>query len=368
MTIPGRRLVNQRIAGAGHRRAADVVSWCGAMQAQEYEPAKWGVGLRMGDGAVDADVERAVEHGEILRTHVMRPTWHFVTPEDICWLLELTAPRVHRMMATYNRRLELDAAMFGRATRVLERALRDRQNRTRLELREHLRRAGITAAGQRLAHLVMHAELEGIICSGPRRGKQSTYALVAERAPTAPRLPRDEALAELTRRFFTSHGPATVRDFAWWSGLTMADGRRGLEMNRARREDVDGLVYWSIEGSRRTHAPRPGRKQSSLRERCAHFLPIYDEYLVAYRDRVAVPHSPPAIAARSGVPAMFQHAVIVDGQIVGTWRTPRGANEATIDVVMLRRVTARERRAMREAAERYGRFRGIDVKLSISEC
>jgi hypothetical protein len=229
-SIAARRLVNQGIIGAGRRRPADVVVWSGAMQAQEYEPAKWAVGLRMRDGASDAEVERAFERGDILRTHVLRPTWHFVAPNDIRWLLELTAPRVHARMAPFNRQLELDARTLTRGTAVIERALGERGCLTRAELAEQLRRAKLAMSGARLAHLVMHAELEGVICSGPRRGKQGTYGLLAERAPNANRFARDEALGELARRYFRSHGPATIRDYVWWSGLITADAVRGLEM------------------------------------------------------------------------------------------------------------------------------------------
>ena len=185
-TIADQRLRNQSLVPARHRTAAAVVAWLGAVQAQEYEPAKWGLGLRIAGDAVDASVERAFEEGRILRTHLMRPTWHFVTPADIRWMLELTGPRVQRVMAPYNGHLELDVATLTRGTKIIERALGDRQYLTRTELGERLQRAGLAMAGMRLAHLAMHAEQEGVICSGPRRGKKSTYALIAERAP-APR-------------------------------------------------------------------------------------------------------------------------------------------------------------------------------------
>ena len=198
--IPERRLLNQCIDRARHRKAADIVEWLGAVQAQEYEPAKWGLGLRLADAA-DADIERAFEQGRILRTHVMRPTWHFVTPADIRWMLELTAPCVHRRMAVYDRQLGLDAATKRRGTAVIERALRDRQYLTRVELGERLKSAGLEFTSTRLAHLALYAELEGVICSGPRRGKKFTYALIADRAPKARRLSRDESLAELSLRY-----------------------------------------------------------------------------------------------------------------------------------------------------------------------
>ena len=349
--IAERRLENQRITGVASRRPADVVSWLGAVQAQEYDAAKWALGLRMQDSTADADIERAFNDGRILRTHVMRPTWHFVTPSDIRWLQELTAPRVQRAMSSYNRRLELDSRTLTRGTIVIERALRNERYLTRTELRERLHRARLRMAGQRLAHLVVHAELERVICSGPRRGKQFTYALLAERAPSARSLSRDEALATLAQRFFRSHGPATIRDFVWWSGLTTADAKRALDMIGARREDVGGRSYWTY-GS----APRGAR-----RDRLAHLLPIYDEYLVAYRDRAAVPHGPMTLASRARDAVTFQHALVVHGQVAGTWRTRRHAGRVLIDLLPLRRLRRLERDALDEAVLRYEQFLSAGV-------
>lgn len=332
--------MNQGITGAGRRRAADVVAWSGAVQAQEYEAAKWGLGLRMTDAAIDAQVERAFERGEILRTHLMRPTWHFVTPKDIRWLLELTAPRVRQFMSSVTKREGLDSRTITRAVTVIERAVGDGPHLTRKALTERLQRARLPFTGIPLALVVIHAELDAVICSGPRRGKQFTYALLSDRAPKAVQLDRDEALAELSRRYFRSHGPATIRDFVWWSGLTTTDAKRGLEMIDADREEVDGLTYWSVDSDL-----RPSRTHR------AHLLPIYDEYLVAHRDREAVPPGPRVIN-RGIKPVMFQHAVVIDGHVAGTWRT-----SPKVAVTPLRRLTALERRAVTEAIDRHHRFR-----------
>ena len=188
------------------------------------------------------DIEQAVESGDILRTHVMRPTWHFVPRADIGWMLELTGPRVQRGSASYYRNKGLDPDVLVRATKTIERALEGGRYHTRRELGERLAQAGMRFVGLQLPFVSLYAELERVICSGPRRGKESTYALLSERAPMGRRLSRDEALAELTQRFFQSHGPATVRDFVWWSGLTTADARRGLEMIRAAPHLADGLT------------------------------------------------------------------------------------------------------------------------------
>ena len=349
------RLLNQGIATPKHKRAADVVEWLGAVQAQEYQPAKWALGLRM-RAATDESVERAVEDGEILRTHVMRPTWHFVAAADLRWMQALTGPHVQRAMVNYQRQLELDTAMMTRATSLFERVLRDRQYLTRLELAERLRRAGMNLSGIRMAHAALYAELEAVICSGPRRGKLPTYGLVAERAPDQRDLSGDEALAELTRRFFRSHGPATIRDFVWWSGLATSAARRGLDMIRAKRHDLDGCTYYWTRASsavRRTAAA------------AVHLLPIYDEYLVAYRDRVLVPHGPSKIAAIKGHTVTFQHALVIDGGVAGTWRQTRTPRALVVAVTPLRRLTSPERREIEAAGQRYEQFLQSPVKVAI---
>jgi len=331
------------------------VAWLGAVQAQEFGPAKWGLGLRLPDSTEDQSIDQAFAAGRILRTHVMRPTWHFVTSSDIRWMLELTAPRVHRTIAHYCRKLGLDSALCTRAANIFERAL-DGQALTRGELSARLERAGLRAKGIPLAMLTIFAELEAVICSGPRRGKDQTYAQLAARAPNAKRLPRDEALAELTSRFFRSHGPATMRDFVWWSGLTMVDTKRGLEMNRAKSVVVDGCTYWTVGNT-----PRPGKSGAN-----AHLLPIYDEYLVSYRDRYAVPHGPTVVKSRSRGSVTFQHALVIAGQVAGTWRMPKTADGVAIDVVPLRTLTKLERSQVKEAGKRYGRFIGAPVTVSIA--
>ena len=357
IAIAERRLRNQHISTRGLRRPADVVTWFGAMQAQEYEPAKWALGLRMADGAANSDIQRAFDEGRILRTHVLRPTWHFVTPTDIRWLLELTAPRVHRILSYYNRALELDARTLTRGTALIERALADGRHLTRAELGDSLRRARLPMVGNRLARVVMHAELEGVICSGRRRERKFTYALLAERAPNARRLSRDEALASLGARFFRSHGPATIRDFAWWSGLTTADGKRATEMIRARREVIDGLAYWTTKESSR----------GTARNQQVHLLPIFDEYLVAYRDREAVPHGPSTIVSSSSGSVTFQHAFVIAGEVAGTWRPTRSTTGVLIRGVPLRRLNSTERRALTAAVQRFEKFLGSRVTFSIAD-
>ena len=350
------RLRRQALFSPEHRTAEKVVAWFGAMQAQEFEPAMWGIGLRLQGKPVVGDVERAVDAGRIVRTHVMRPTWHFVARADIRWLLQLTAHRVHQAMSSYRRKLELDQRLLTRCCTLFERALDGGRFLVRAELAEQLARAKMPMTGSRLAMAVMYAELEGVICSGPRRSRKFTYAnLEAQASPRG--FDRDEALAQLCKRYLQSHGPATVKDFSWWSGLTMADGRRAIDMLKAKRRDVGGLAYWSLDG----RLPRLVRARTPA----TLLLPIYDEYLVAYRDRALVPHVQSRITKVAGWNVTFQHAVIIDGQVAGTWRVPRADGSIAIDVTLVRGVSARGKQAVIEAAERYGRFRGLpaDVRL-----
>src|SRR5262245_25146667 len=314
-------------------------------------------------GATDAALERDVNDGRILRTHILRPTWHFVTPSDIRWLLALTAPHVRQRMATYLRNAELTPKICARGSRTFERSLANHGYLTRPELQQELARAGVVVKGIRLALLTMNAELDGVICSGPWRSKQLTYALLDERVPSKADRPRDESLADLAHRFLASHGPATVRDFVWWSGLKTADARRGFDMNRAESRVTGGLTYWSVGDTR----PIPGRRP------IVRMLPIYDEYRAAYRDRVAVPLPASTESVwRSG--ATLRTPLVIDGQIAGTWRTARaaaaswnrfGKSDFIVQVFPSRRLAGAERRALTSEASRYERFLGRSIAVDI---
>lgn len=345
--IAAARLENQRIARAIARRPTDVVAWLGAVQAGSGA-ARWALGLRLED-ATEETIERALNDGRILRTHVMRPTWHLVAASDIGWMLELTAPRVHRAVASSCRQFGVDAATCVRTARVFERALADGGYLTRAELGARLARGGRSPMkGIPLALLTIYAELEGVLCSGPRRGGQTTYTLLASRVNKTTRLSRDEALSELATRYFRSHGPATIRDFAWWSGLTMADAARGADISRCQRVDIGGFVSW-------THSALPALP-SRRRRRSDHLLPIYDEYIVAYRDHDAVPR---ALTPRGGL----DPAVVVDGRIAGTWSASSRAGTLVVDIAVSGPLDESRRRGIEKAAARYGRFREASVAV-----
>ena len=354
--IARRRLRTQHLVGPALAGPVEVVRWLGAVQAQDYAAAKWGVAQRTKRCSED-ELEAAFASGAILRTHVLRPTWHFVLPEDIRWMLALSAPRIRAFMAYYDRKLELDAKTVTRGSAVIARALEGGKHATRVELARALASAGIPAAGQRLGHLVIHAELSALICSGPRRGKQFTYALLAERAPSAPpALPREEALARLALRYFTAHGPAQLHDFAWWAGLTVGDAQRGLDAAQSEltSETCEGTSYWSS-------AKRPGRVPAGD---VVHLLPNYDELVIAYKD-----HGPSFAAqhrAKLGSLAHYfmRHVVVRNGHVIGGWRPVSTRGRVQVQLKLLEVLDRSGQRALEKARERYERFVGTTVEMS----
>jgi hypothetical protein len=353
LDILRQRLHNQLLSQTKFTQPSQVVAWLGAVQSQDYAGAKWAVAQRT-KGLTDAEIEQAFADGEILRTHVLRPTWHFVTPVDIRWMLALTAPRVLMLLAYLDRQLEVDKNLIGQTNEILAKALEERKQSTRAELAAVIQRNGIKTDGLRLGNFIMHAELDGIICSGARRGKQFTYALLEERAPQAKTLEREEALAELTKRYFRSHGPATLKDFVWWSGLTMADARAGIDFVKSQfeQEVIERQTYWFPPS-------RPVRKPSPT----AFLLPNYDEYTVGYTDRSAifdVSHTD-KLVLREGILAQ---STLIDGRVTGTWKRTIKKKEVVIELAPFMVPTSDQNQVIIAATQQYGKFLGLPVVLT----
>lgn len=351
--IPHLRLRNLRLEGDPLAAPEDVVGWLCAVQSQDFGPAKWSLAQRAG-GLGDADVDRAFADGAILRTHVLRPTWHFVLPADIRWMLELTAPRVHALTAYQYRQLGLDEDAVRRSGALLADALQGGVHLTRKQLAATLERGGVALGGFRLGYLLMHAELRGIVCSGAPSGKQQTYALLEERAPRAEPRTRDQALAELTLRYFTSHGPATVKDFGWWSSLTAADIRSGLELvgPRLRQEVVDGVAYWFA-------GPAPADRPASP---TVHLLQGYDEYVVGYSQSKPLLN----LAGRALVRdrPVFNGVAILDGQVAGHWKRTINRAAVAVEVALYEPFDDAQAKALQAAADRQGEFLGLPATVT----
>lgn len=353
--IARQRLVNQGLVKPALKTASEVVAVLGAVQAQDYAGAKWGIAQRT-RGLSDAQIDKEIDDGAIVRTHVLRPTWHFVAATDIGWMLELTAPRVHAANAYWYRWLEVDDEVARRSRTALTKALREGKHLTRSELGHALTRANIEVASPvRLACVVMRAELDGLICSGTRRGKQFTYTLLEERVTKPAKLERDAALAELARRYFTTRGPATVDDFAWWSGLTKADARRGVEAasSHLRHESIEGKSYWSPNAGGATRISTP----------LTHLLPNYDEYIVGLKDRSAYGARLQSAGVKPRASALAGNALVISGQIVGGWRRTLAGRSVVIEPKALIGLSEAERRAVGVAARKFGRFRGLPARI-----
>ena len=339
----------QRLRGARFATPRDVVHWLGALQAQDFPQAKWSIVQRTRAGT-KADVEQALAAGVIVRTHVLRPTWHFALGEDIRWILKATAPRVNALNAYYERQFKLDAKLLKKSNGVIAKALEDGTHLTRRELAAALKGAGIRAQGPRLAYIVMRAELDAIVCSGAMRGKQHTYALLDERVPHAKTLDRDAAIAELTARYFTSRGPATLSDFLTWSSLTAKEGREGVTAAaRALDSDVlDGKTYWFG-----ADAGSPRRSTKPV----ADLVQCYDEIIMSYSDSRDE-------SFREG-PGPFYHSVLMDGRLVGHWRPTTKGAAVRLDIALRRPLTRAETAALDHAIDAYRRFLGRSLTIAL---
>jgi hypothetical protein len=351
--IPAIRLQNQQITKTDFRQPQEIVSWFCAMQAQEYAMARWAIGLRL-PSIRETEVEKAFSEGAILRTHLLRPTWHFVAPEDIRWLLRLTAPRVKQAAASYWRKMSLDAKVFRRSHDTLIKSLEGGKQLNRLTLKAALDQEQIDTSDTRLAHLLMGAELEGIICSGPREGKQFTYALLEERVPMPGlKFDNDEALTELAGRYFRSRGPATLQDYVWWSGLKTADARKGMESlgKDFIKQNIGGQQY-VLYGPSSEQDPKRNTSAATF------LMPDYDEYAISYKDRsaiVKVTHVPGL--PRGGNP-IFNHMVVLDGIIQGSWLPKSKSRKDGVETKMLGALNKKQQAAVQKAMERYEAFLG----------
>ena len=357
-TITARRLRAQRLTGKPFASPVDAVRRLGAVQSQDFAGAKWALALRS-RATTDAAIDRLFDDGAILRTHVMRPTWHFVLPEDIGWLLDLTARRIRPGLAVRYRELGIDDKVAARAGAAFAAALSGGRHLTRAELGRVLSAAGISPEGQRLPHLIMGAELDKVIVSGPRHGKQFTYALFDERAPKARELERDQALAELSSRYFRSHGPAQISDFTWWSGLTAAEARKGIELAGPALEHrvIEGSDYWQDAASTNARSDLP----------VVHLLPNFDEYTVGYRDRSAlIPAGGRFDPSLYSFGSILSNVVTIDGVVHGAWRRSNARAGLLIEVRLSERPAVREAAAVEEALRRMARFLGRSVKLALT--
>ncbi len=346
------RLLSQQIAAAKFKTPKELVSRMGAMQAQDFYMAEWALGVRL-KNSTEKLIKEAFNKGEIIRTHLMRPTWHFVSPEDIYWMLELTAPQIKSEMKSRDKELELDNAVYKKCNSIIGKALKGGNNLTREDLINLLEKANIATGNNRASHLFFRAELEGIMCSGKIIGKKQTYALLNERVPKTKKINRQEALALLAQKYFSSHCPAALQDFIWWSGLPVKDSRNALEMIKSNliSENIDGHTYWMP-----TSFSLPKVDENSV-----YVLPAYDEFIISYRDRTAsLPfHNHKLAVSNNGI---FRPLIVINGQVTGIWKRTLKKDEVSIEIEFFRRHKKAEKVLIEIAFEKFAFF--LDKKLS----
>jgi hypothetical protein len=345
INIVQQRIINQQLAGTKFKSPKEIVSWMGALQAQDYAMSKWAVGVRL-PNSTDEIIEKAIDSGEIIRTHVMRPTWHLVSPNDVRWMLALTAPHLFKSMKGRHKALGLTRQIFNKSNSIIEKSLTKNGFMTRAELLRELNKNKIKPNSLQMIHIMFNAELNGTVCNGPLRGKQFTYALLDERVAPTKSLSRDEALAQLSLRYFKSHGPATSQDFTWWSGLPAADAKKSLEMVKSKlaNEKIGDQVYWFNNPSIKEFAIKP-----------IYFLPSYDEFMISYKDR-SLSLTPKFTGNAITSNGIFRPIIVVNGQVVGTWSREIIKERVMIEPKFFKSSLKLKKKEMTEAFQPYKDF------------
>ena len=346
------RLQNQKIIGTHFKTPEEVVSYMGGMQAQDYLGALWAVGLRT-TSCTEKDVEKAIIDRKIVRTWPMRRTLHFVPAADVHWMMKLTSERVIKTYAAHMPQLGLNEDILAHARKVVTKTLIGGKIITRPTLNEALEKAGIDTEEGRGLHLIWRLGQESLICFGPREGKQQTFVLLDEWLPKKKMLTREEAIGELTIRYFTSHGPATIHDFNWWSGLTIADVKAGIAsiQSKLHEETINGKNYFMGKT-----VPPIDPKES------VHLLPAFDEYIVSYKDRTAVVKTEHNNLVNNGG-GMFAPVIVINGKVVGSWKREVKKNGVHLIFHPFEKFSPKDHRIIDDVSERYGSFLGLPVHV-----
>ncbi len=351
---------NQHILGKKFKSVIEITKWMGALQAQDYEMAKWALGIRL-PGVTGKEVEEVLNRGDIIRTHVLRPTWHFVSAEDARWMIMLTAPHIRSATGTRHKLLGLNETILKKSKSVIERILSGKKYASRNELVAGFEKARMPNKDNRAAHLLLCAELDMLICSGPVIGNKQTYALFDERVPVSTVLQREEALGRLASKYFSSHGPATLKDFSWWSGLRAADARLGLESVKSglNHEKLVNETYW-FRGSLTGPA---GKAFPAL------LLPGYDEIIISYKDRGAmIPDGKYGEAISSN--GIFRPVILDNGITAGTWSRASINETTTITLDFFpgpnKHTDKTIIKQLENSAISYGKFLGLKTKVFVN--
>jgi hypothetical protein len=344
--ISNTRLISQKIEKTSFKTTKEIVRWMGAIQAQDYPMAKWALGTRL-TGSTEKDIESSLDTGEVIRIHVLRPTWHFVAADDAYWMLQLSAPKIKSSMRSRNKELGLTESVISKTNDILRKNLSNGLSLTRDELADEFHKAKIQTEANRLSHILFSAEMDGILCSGPLKNNKQTYSLLYERVPCKNDFSRDEALAELAKRYFNSRCPATLEDFIWWSNLSATEARKAMDMIKQEfvSETIGSCRYFFPNSF---HEVRP--ESSSV-----HLLPAFDEFLISYKDRsssLSLVHNKKAIT-NNGI---FHPHIVINGQVTGLWKRTFQTNKVLIETRYFESPDKSTKDLIEMKAGMFGRF------------
>ena len=347
------RLLNQQITASKFNCAREVVNWMGAIQAQDFSMSKWAVGVRA-PGSTDNTIETSFDNGEILRTHLLRPTLHLVSAGDIHWILALTAPRIKNSLKARYKELGLSESLFKKTNNIIKNALKGENHLTREELTVFLKNNKIFTGGQRAYHIIVRAELDGIVCSGRTKWNAQTYALLDERVPDHKEPGKDEGLEEIARKYFQSRGPALLQDFRWWSGLSAVDAGKAIEIIRpglvTEKVGTDTYLFFS-------DSHMPDNENDSV-----HLLPAFDEFLISYKDRSA---SLPFKNFKKAVSnnGIFRPVIVIGGKVEGTWKRTVNKEKVLIETYLFEHKNKSVNDRIDKRVEAYGLFTGKKTEI-----
>lgn len=346
------RLLSQQIAATTLKTVTDVVDWMGAVQAQDYAMSKWAIGTRL-PGCTEKQVDEAVHTGQVIRTHVLRPTWHLVKATELPWMLSISAPQIKTSMRSRDKELGLTEDIFSKSNKLIRKTLRDDRHLTREEIMEVLTKAKIASAPEQAWHLLVRAELDAVICSGQIKAQKQTYTLLEERVPGALKLSKEEALGKLAMKYFSSHCPATLKDFVWWSGLPVGDARKGLELVKAQ------LIAETV-GPETYYLPHE-LATATLPKKTAYLLPAFDEYLISYKDRTAAIQLTDQKKAFTSN-GIFRPIIVVDGEVTGIWKRIVKKDIVQVTAELFKPATPTVQRMLTKQAETFAGFLGKKLK------
>ncbi|MFF1879061.1 winged helix DNA-binding domain-containing protein [Leifsonia sp. NPDC058230] len=351
------RLLAHGLAGEHESTPKAVVDRMLAVQAQDFGAACWALGVRA-PGIVQADVIAALDAGEIIRSWPMRGTLHFVPPADLRWMLSITTERMVNGLTLRHRQLELESPDFVKAQDVVTAAIQGGRDISRADLMELWEANGIATAGQRGYHLIYFLAQTGVLCWGPSHKTQQSLVLLDEWVPESRDLGHDEALAEFFVRYVAGHGPATMKDFVWWTKGTVAGAKTALAVagDRLTSLTVDGIEYWmptELTGRASENAPTAAEKSA------VHLLPGFDEYLIGYQNRDVVLDPEHADIIVPGGNGVFAPIIVSRGRVTGTWKRKTTSTRVTVDPRPFSPLTSAATTKVARGARAYGRFLGL---------